>query len=85
MVINQIERRERSFDEHYGRLRGEQIKVIYSLAKMGCGLYFVRQLDNGSPYAILRSSNGLVGVDCEETLIPKSLYALEGLSPRKST
>ncbi|MAZ88672.1 MAG: hypothetical protein CL693_13615 [Cellvibrionaceae bacterium] len=68
MVIEQIERRERSFDEHYRRLRGEQIAIIYSLAKMGYGLHFVRTLDDRTPYAVLRSSNGLVGVDCEGEL-----------------
>jgi hypothetical protein len=56
------ERKNRSFDEHYDKISDEQFEVIYSLTKLGASLWFVR-VENDQPYAVLKSSDGLIGVD----------------------
>lgn len=48
-----IQRRQRSFDEHYSTLSPDQIEGVYSLTKFGYILEFVRSSDDGTKLAVM--------------------------------
>jgi len=57
-----IERKPRSFDEHYDNLSDEQLLTIYRYRKVGYGLAFVRDAET-KPLAVLQCNDTMISVD----------------------
>ncbi len=57
----QIQRKPRSFDEHYRNLSDDQIGPVYSMCALGYTLWFVRELEDGTKLAVL-DGDGIVAI-----------------------